>query len=213
MTTDAQALAIATHALPLEERPALHFALAVCRAETHFGDGWAAGEGQGVGSNNMGAVQVPPSLRGKIPSFEHLDSHDGTAATAYRTYFKIYPTPEAGFKDAAFEVLRRPGVREAVEAGNGRAAVEAMRAGGYFELAADKYAAKLAQNYDSFLRATGEPRLFTFSEPEPALNEASAAGGSGSGLDGFLLLLLGVGVALATDFLKPKPPTNSGGSR
>lgn len=220
MTTDPQALAIATRALPTESRAALHLALSVSRGESHYGDGWsvpprpgtlAADQTEalgltgteGAGSNNWGAVQAT----GGAQSFPHLDHHaDGTP---YEGAYAINPSPEAGFKQVAFEVLK-PNVRAAAEAGNGTQAVEAMHADGYFEATPAAYAAMVERNYNAFVAATGEPRLLTFppSGAQPA-STSSAAPSAGGGL---LDLALAVGLAAATawalDLLpKPKPKT------
>lgn len=223
MTTDAQALAIALRALPLESRAALHLALSVSRFESHWGDGWSvppkpgtlladqtAALGltgtEGAGSNNWGAVHTASE-----PSFPHLDHHaDGSP---YEAKFTVNPTPEAGFKQVAFEVLK-PNVRAAADAGNGTEAVFAMHSNGYFEASPELYASNVARNYENFLKATGEPRLLTFpaSSGQPA---GPSSPGSSGGTDLFEVAL-GLGLALGTawvlDWLpKPKAPPPKGG--
>lgn len=189
MTTDREALSIALRALPNESRAALHLALAVGRTETHYGDNW---DHAGAGSNNWGSVQG-------TPGFEHLDHHAN--GEPYTTSFKTYPSPLAGFKDLAFEVLRRPGAREAAERGDGTAAVFAMHDGGYFELDPAKYAASLEKQYAGFLAGTGEPRLLTFSGPAPGVTPP--AEGSGSSLDALTVLGLALAGAWLKDMLTP----------
>lgn len=186
MTTHAQALAIALRALPQEPRAALHFALGVTGAETGYGDRWGI---DGAGSNNWGADQTTEPVNG----FPHIDHHaDGTA---YVGVFRKYPSPEAGFKGAAFNILK-PNVLAAVTQGDGVAAVNAMHANGYFELAPVKYAAAVERNYNSFLAATGEPRLLSF-QGVPAASGAGASSGSG----GLAEAAVGVGLLLATAWL------------
>ncbi len=195
MTTDAQALAIAARALPTEPRSGLHMALVVGRTETHYSDNWNRAEGN---PNNWGAVQAT----GGAPSFDHLDHHaDGSP---YTGKFAVNATPEAGFKQLAFEVLK-PNVLEAAQAGNGTAAVNAMHANGYFELDPLKYAAAVEQQYNGFLAATGEPRLLTF-PPAGAQPAAPSSGGGGDLLE----VALGIGLALGTAWvldLLPKVKT------
>lgn len=191
MTTDAQALAIALRALPTESRAALHFALAVGRAESHYADGWDAA---GQGSNNWGSVQATSDAQ---PSFPHLDHHaDGTP---YTGHYRIYPTPEAGFKDLAFNVLK-PNVREAAERADGTAAVFAMHGNGYFELAPAKYAAAVEAQYNGFLKGTAEPRLINFG-PMPADGPTQSASGSVDLIDIAVGLTVALGAAWLADVL------------
>lgn len=154
MTTAAQALQIAENALPGAPRGALHLALAVTRFETGWGSGWPD-DGTGAhGSNNWGAVHAT-----EPPYFAHKDKHaDGSE---YIALFKMYPTPEAGFSDAA-HIMLKPNVEALAAAGDGQAAVEAMRANGYYEAPAALYAKKVKENYAAFLAATGEPALLSF---------------------------------------------------
>lgn len=192
MTTDAQALALATRTLLGESRAALHLVLLIAKSETDFGDGWGADPERGAGSNNWGAVQ------GK-PGFQHLDHHED--GTPYTTSFKSYATPAAGLRDVAFEVLRRPGAREAAEAGDGSGALAAMRRGGYFELPLAQYQAKAEKKYAAFLAATGEPPLLAFSASVPGVDPPPT--GSGSSLDALIVLGLGLGAAWLHDLLTP----------
>lgn len=202
MTTDAQALAIATRALPSEPRAALHMALIVGRTETHYGDNWDA---LGAGSNNWGAVQATDLSQA---SFPHLDHHaDGSP---YMAAFRKYPTPDAGFKDLAFEVLK-PNVVAAASAGDGTAAVNAMHDNGYFELDPAKYAASVEKQYNSFLASSGEPRLLSFGGPAPQPQDAPSSSATGGGID-FVDVALGVaavaGAAWLADVLaSPSKPS------
>lgn len=202
MTTDAQAIAIATRALPAEPRGALHMALIVGRTETHYGDNWDAA---GAGSNNWGAVQA----RGGQPSFDHLDHHaDGSP---YTGKFRTYPTPDAGFKDLAFEVLK-PNVLQAAQAGNGTAAVLAMHDNGYFELDPAKYVAAVEKQYNGFLASSGEPRLLSFPDVgnvrEGAVPPGTPPAGSGGGslIETGVVIAAALGLAWALDVLKPAKP-------
>ena len=205
MTTDAQALAIATRALPQEPRAALHVAVLVGRTETHYGDNWDA---LGAGSNKWGAVQATDMSQ---PAFPHLDHHaDGSP---YMAAFRKYPTPEAGFKDMAFTVLK-PNVVEAAERGDGTLAVHAMHDNGYFELDPAKYAAAMEKQYNAFLASTGEERLLSFDGTAPAASgEAPAAAGGVSAVD----LLIGAGLAWGAvelaAFLAPAKATPKGSTK
>lgn len=196
MTTDAQALAIATRALPTEPRADLHMALAVARTESHYSDNWHRPEGN---PNNWGGVQAT----GGEPSFPHLDHHaDGSP---YTGQYAVNPTPEAGFKQVAFNVLK-PNVRAAAEAGNGTQAVQAMHQNGYFELDPVKYAAAVELQYNGFLASTGEPRLLTFPPLGAPQTTAPSSGGSGL-VDVAVAIGLAAATAWALDFLpKPKAP-------
>lgn len=198
MTTDAQALALAERVLVGESRSVLHFVLTIAKSETDFGDGWGSDPARGAGSNNWGAVQGSPG-------FQHLDHHaDGTP---YTTSFKAYPSPAAGLKDVAFEVLRRPGVREAVEAGDGSEALAAMRRAGYFELPLAQYEAKASKRYAAFLAATGEPPLLAYGSPGAGGIPDSAGAESGNhtkaAVDALVILGLGVALAWVHDLLTP----------
>jgi hypothetical protein len=71
----------------------------VAALESQYGKGW---KGEGVGSNNMGAVQA-----GHAPcaanAFQYTDTHpnpDGTS-TPYTICFRRYPTPVDGMADVA----------------------------------------------------------------------------------------------------------------
>lgn len=206
MTTDAQALAIATRALPQEPRAGLHMALIVAREETHYSDNWGPNIlPGGANPNNWGAVQA---TRADQPKFAHLDHHaDGSP---YMGAYAVNPSPEAGFKQVAFEVLK-PNVLVAAELGDGTGAVNAMHANGYFELAPEAYAAAASKNYDAFLAATGEPRLLNFTAPGAvpspgAPQEEPRTADAGGGLDLFdLVLAAGVawGMAKVAEILAP----------
>jgi hypothetical protein len=192
VTTDAQALALATRTLLGEPRAVLHLVLMIAKSETDFGDGWGSDPSRGAGSNNWGAVQGSPG-------FQHLDHHED--GTPYTTSFKSYPTPAAGLKDVAFEVLRRPGVRAAAEAGDGAEAIAAMRRGGYFELPLEQYQSKAEKKYRAFLAATGEPQLLAFSASAPSVPPPGEGGGSN--FDALVVLGLGLAAAWVHDMLTP----------
>jgi peptidoglycan hydrolase-like protein with peptidoglycan-binding domain len=73
----------------------VRFAQAICGLETSYASTW---KGQGVGSNNMGAVQKG-GWTGKV--FSYVDTHpnkDGSS-TSYRIDFRWYDTPFAGVLD------------------------------------------------------------------------------------------------------------------
>lgn len=205
MTTDAQALAIAVHALPQEPRAGLHLALVVSREETHYSDNWGPNIlPGGANPNNWGAVQATQAGQ---PAFPHLDHHaDGSP---YMGAYAVNASPEAGFKQAAFNVLK-PNVLVQAELGNGTGAINAMHANGYFELDPAVYAAKASSNYDAFLAATGEPRLLTFTpaagDAPQSTQDAPSSGTPSGGGDLIDLLFAGAvawGLAKVAEVLKP----------
>lgn len=71
----------------------------VAALESQYGKGW---KGEGVGSNNMGAVQAGHAPCG-ANAFQYTDTHpnpDGTS-TPYTICFKRYATPVEGMSDVA----------------------------------------------------------------------------------------------------------------
>jgi hypothetical protein len=199
VTTDAQALALAERVLVGEPRSVLHLVLMIAKSETDFGDGWGTDPARGAGSNNWGAVQGSPG-------FQHLDHHED--GTPYTTSFKSYATPADGLKGVAFEVLRRPGAREAAEEGDGSEAIAAMRRAGYFELPLAQYQAKAEKKYRAFLAATGEPPLLRFSDPGQGVppgstGSESSANHMGAAVDALVIIGLGFAAAWVHDLLTP----------
>lgn len=104
---------------------------AVALHETTFGAGW---RGDGVGSNNMGAIQADSAWTGE--TFGATDTHPTSSggATAYAARFRKYPNAIEGWKDLVRELyLRRSSVRRAAATGNPMTVAKAMRATGYYE--------------------------------------------------------------------------------
>ncbi len=100
--------------------------------ETSYGRGW---RGAGVGSNNIGAIQVGSSWVGD--TFEYTDTHpnpDGSS-TPYRVAFRKYPTPQAGWDDLAriMYVGRRHNVLVAARMGDTYSVSQFLRETGYYE--------------------------------------------------------------------------------
>lgn len=103
------------------------FTRSVAWHETNDGLGWK--EGEGAGSFNMGAITT--STAGP-PNFQHKDSRNDTGQVIqYTTWFKGYPSFEAGMKGLA-SFLLKPNVKEALAKGDFAGAVAGMYANKYF---------------------------------------------------------------------------------
>jgi hypothetical protein len=125
---------------------------AVACRETTYGGGW---KGDGVGSNNMGAIQggSPPCA---ATEFETQDTHED--GSVYRWCYKRYPTPLDGWIDLVHVLYEvRPGVRLFAANGEFMRAVAEQRRTKYFEAPLERY----QKGIDSCLRelsnALGEP--------------------------------------------------------
>jgi hypothetical protein len=95
--------------------------------ETNLGTGWGTTRppAGGAGSFNMGAITT--NTPGPL-DFEHKDSRNDTGQVIeYTTWFKGYPTFEAGIKGLADQVLK-PNVRAALAA-NAKDPQKAFQAG------------------------------------------------------------------------------------
>lgn len=127
------------------------FLQTIAFGETSYGYGWT---GDGVGSNNMGAIQ-----RGRPPcgpdAFSHGDTHED--GSGYGACFAVYPSRAAGWEALAFELfIKRPKVLAAARACDFDRAVAEMRASGYFELALSQYQATVRRNVAEIASALGE---------------------------------------------------------
>jgi hypothetical protein len=83
------------------------FVQAVALLESGYGDGW---KDEGIGSNNMGAVQTRETDPAK--SFSYTDTHpqpDGTSKR-YAARFKKYSSPVDGMADVARILYRQMGI-------------------------------------------------------------------------------------------------------
>lgn len=103
------------------------FVRAVAWHETNDGLGWKQGEG--AGSFNMGAITTnnPGPL-----DFQHKDSRNDTGQViTYTTWFKGYPSFEAGMQGLATFLLK-PNVRAALAKNDIQGAVQAMYDNKYF---------------------------------------------------------------------------------
>lgn len=128
---------------------------AVGRLEGFYGmatkpAGWA-------GSNNWGAIQCHNRPPCGADCFEAGDNDEH--GNAYRACFRRYASPEAGALDLLHELMRRAGVPAALKTGNATAIAGAMRATGYFALAADAYAARIAGAAGAIASSLKEPLL------------------------------------------------------
>ena len=133
----------------------IQFLLAVARGESNYGDSWKPGEG--AGSNNWFGVQEP-NFKTRA-HFDHVD-HDENGK-AYVGHFKVYAAPQLAIIDGRQQVLK-PNVRAAIAAGDGNAAVAAMRANGYFQLPLAKYQSAMRRNYTGLTKNLGLEPLLKF---------------------------------------------------
>lgn len=150
-------VAYAVQGLPEPSMEELQVAQAIARFEGGYGLGWPSSIQPPP--HNWGAIQC----RHKAPCgpgcFEHGDSHaDGTK---YRGCFRRYPNRTAGAAAFLHQLYRRPGVPEAMRRGDAVGTAKAMRATGYFEAPADRYALAIQRNASQLAAALGEPDLVT----------------------------------------------------
>lgn len=127
MLTDSQAAQLVYRALPSHDPDERLLIQALGRHESSYGAGW---KGDGIGSNNWGAVTGV----GPAGSFQYRDSrYDANTGKVieYVTSFRKYPTPESGIQDAA-NIALRANVRQALRQGDLYSAVAAMRDNRYF---------------------------------------------------------------------------------
>jgi len=157
---------------------------AIGRFEGRYGSGF------GPGVNNWGAIQCqqrPPCDPAKC--IEHIDTHaDGSK---YGACFRRYPTPAAGAADLIRELYRRPGVPEAMRAGDASAVAHAMRATGYFEAPESNYALGIEKNAESIAASLGEPAVM-----RRGGGAVVVPSDDGPGL-GAVFTMLGLAIALA----------------
>ncbi|HEX4334670.1 MAG TPA: hypothetical protein VH062_02085 [Polyangiaceae bacterium] len=111
MLTHTQAKSI-VDALPGMTAAKSLFCRLVAWHETNYGAGWK--EGEGAGSNNMGAITTthPDQY-----SFKHVDSKFDDAAgkvVPYTTWFAGDPTPALGFKRLVDTICRSSEVTDAL---------------------------------------------------------------------------------------------------
>lgn len=117
--------------------------------ETGYSKYW---RGNGVGSNNVGAIQKSRPPCDPATSFEFRDTHpneDGTS-TSYVVCFKKYATLEAGFADLAREVYtRRPRVLLTAQRGSlADVSVELYRSR-YYESVGRTVAERIGHHYSA----------------------------------------------------------------
>lgn len=157
----------------------LQYLLAVSRLESGYGDAW---KGDGVGSNNMGAIQVTPAMvAAGVPFFETRDTHED--GTPYIGRFRRYPSKHHGLIDLA-RVLLKPNVRAAIARGDGDAAVAEQRRNGYFEAPLARYQAAMKNHHARLVAGAGLTPALTFS------------GGGGAGI-GLALLLAAIALGFS----------------
>lgn len=185
---DARAVLLGAYALR-GESPSLaelQTAQAVARFEGGYGGGWT---GSGVGSNNWGAIQCGHRAPCGEGCFEYGDSD--AAGVGYRGCFRRYDTPEEGAAALLHQLYRREGVPAAMRAGDATATATRMRATGYFEAPASRYALAIEQNAADIADALGEPlRVRRGGGLVPGAR--SSDGGSVGGFVLFAALLWGV---------------------
>lgn len=143
-------------------------------------------------TNNIGSVQC----KGKAPCGEGCFEATDTDANGkpYQGCFHRFDTPEEGW--AFFlRVLyvnrgRDKTVLPAAETGSAKAMAEAMRASGYFELSAKRYADGLAKDATAIAASLKEPLLVTMNGTAPTPEESRSKGGFIAIAIGALALLL-----------------------
>jgi hypothetical protein len=103
---------------------------AVSLHETTFGYGW---KNEGIGSNNMGAIQADRSWTGDTFAYTDSKPTDTGAQIRYDQAFRKYPNALAGWKDLVRELyVRRSSVRRAAQSGDPLAVAKAMYATQYY---------------------------------------------------------------------------------
>ncbi len=165
-------------------------------------------------ANNWGAVQCKarqPCPAGCTP----VTDRDANGV-AYAACFRVYETPAHGAADMLREVYRRPGVPEAMRAGNASLVAERMRAGRYFEAPARLYARGIVGNAKSIAASLKEKLAIDLhgvdSAPPPETPDERAPGeSSGTAALPELVGLLGFLLALKT--LKVQGRKSIGGKR
>ncbi len=133
------------------------------------------------GANNWGAIQANhgPPCDG-VTCVEVGDTHaDGSG---YRWCYRKYSSPEAGARDLVRTLYKRSGVPEAARAGDSTAMANAMRASGYFEAPADKYAAGIARNAAAIASGLAEPLMVGPGGVTGGTGPSSSSSSDGGGL-------------------------------
>lgn len=186
MMSDAEARAVlqqafAARGLPPPSLSELQGVGAIGRFEGRYGSAFG-------GANNWGAVQCvgkPPCDPAKC--VEAGDSHaDGSK---YRACFRKYPTPVDGAADLIRELYRRPGVPEAMRAGDATAVARAMRAARYFEAPESQYAKGIELNAAAIAQSIGEPVAMKRGGVAVAPPPKPSGGGALGALAAFVLSL------------------------
>jgi hypothetical protein len=151
------------------------------------------------GANNWGAVQCTSPPPCPPTCVELTDTHaDGTK---YQWCYRRYPTPVDGAADLVRELYRRDGVPEALALGDARLIAERMRAAGYFEAPAERYAKTIAGNAETIARNIGEPLVVAIGgvpmpppAPGPVIPTTPRDKPTRKGSGAAVLVLAGVGV-------------------
>lgn len=169
----------------------VQFVQAVALVESGYGQGW---KDDGVGSNNMGAVQAGHPPCNPNTSFQYQDSHpnpDGSS-TKYTICFRKYDTPAEGMADVARILYKQMGIKPS----SIRGVATQMYEHHYYEgFGATKEA-----------RINGEVKALTnaltkitsaLGEPMPNADDGISPLGGGMVMGGLALLAV-VGVVLVT---------------
>ncbi len=140
------------------------FLQAVALLESTYGNGW---KGEGIGSNNMGAIQTPCT---NASSFSYTDRHaDGTE---YETCFRTYSSRSEGWVDLVRTLYIRHDrhtVLAAAERCDFDAAVRAQRESGYFEAPVSTYQQGIRARISEIAQVLGEP----YSSPKAEVSDGS----------------------------------------
>jgi hypothetical protein len=109
----------------------LRMLLAVSLHETTFGAGW---KGEGVGSNNMGAIHANKAWPGDSWGGVDASPTSTGGSISYAQAFRKYPTAAEGWEDLVRVLyVQMAAVRRAAATGDPRGVAKAMRAAKYYE--------------------------------------------------------------------------------
>lgn len=152
---------------------------AVAHFETKYGEAWP--EGKGKGSFNMGAMMTGDKSAETCTGFVHQDSRPGKSGepdvVQFKGCFKVYPSPQAGFRDLAarlFNTRHDPSkvIKSAANAGDIRSVAQGMFDSRYYtgtskipEENVNRYTTKLTESLDEITKATGERNPFLGEPP------------------------------------------------
>jgi hypothetical protein len=183
---DLEAVQLADRVLLDRTAAERQFVRAVTRFETSYSDGWKKNHPTMANPHNWGSVTI---AAGSPNGFRVTEAENG----GEQAWMRIYPSDEAGLADAAREMLRRPGVREALAGGDGAGAIRAMGVSRYFTADPELYIAGVQRHFAAMLGATGETALLRFT--------TVGIGAPGSGARVFWDVVLSLGLVGGLGYL------------